>query len=136
MNTRSAARISRWSALYRRLLPAYWIFLTAMTHLPKPDVPRAVNNDRFLHVLAFGVLTFLYWKVRESLATPISLASIGLALIALMGYAALDEYLQGFTGRTTDFLDWVADCIGIIGVLVLLEVWRRVMQPHAKPSRL
>lgn len=113
------------------MLPAYWVFLAAMTHLPKPIVPRAINNDRMLHFVAFGVLAFFYWKVRETFAAPTTRLSPVFAAAVLLAYAAVDECVQQFTGRTTDPLDWLADAAGVIAVLAALVTIRHVRNRRA-----
>jgi VanZ family protein len=46
------------------------------------------------------------------------------ALAVLVLYAALDEWLQGFIGRSAALTDWLADVLGAVLVLAVLE-WRR-----------
>lgn len=114
-----------WERWYRRALPAYWVFLFACTHAPLPRVGDIPGGDKTLHVLAFAVLAFFYWRFAESFGRPVRGRVFWIALPLLMAYAALDELLQGPFGRYPDWRDWVANCVGICGVLFVLEFFRR-----------
>jgi VanZ family protein len=114
-----------WTEWYRRALPAYWLFLFSVTHLPflRLDMPYA-PSDKVAHLGAFGLLAFLFWRFVEGLGRPLSGRFVYIAAFWLYAYGAFDEYLQQFVGRSTDLDDWVCDVCGITVVLVLLE-WRR-----------
>ena len=130
----SAATVSPWDHLYRRLLPAYWMFVFACTHLPRPDIGfvPTEEKDKILHTLGFAPLGFLFWRFAESLHRPVSGRLVWIAWICLATYAALDEYTQQFVGRSTDPVDWLCNMIGISSVLAVLE-WRRRKRLRAGP---
>jgi VanZ family protein len=118
-------QLSRWDDWYRRTLPAYWIFLFCVTHLPKLELDLGVSaGDKIAHFVAYGLLAFLLWRFAEGLARPLSgrfavWAAVGIAL-----YGALDEWTQPAFGRSASVFDWVNDVVGSVFVLGLLE-WRR-----------
>ncbi len=114
-----------WTHWYRRVLPAYWIFLFALTHLPRLQLTGPENSDTLGHAVAFGLLAFLYWRFAETLARPRPPAFVWQAAGVLVAWAALDEYLQRFVDRTPDLIDWAADVVGIGLVLGALELRRR-----------
>jgi VanZ family protein len=125
----NAARPSRWGAAwtqwYRMALPAYWISLFALTHFPKLEFNAPISApDKYAHIGAFGLLAFLFWRFVETIRRPLSGRFVWFAAIWLIGYAAFDEYLQQFVGRTTDLGDWLCDAAGMAVVLAVLE-WRR-----------
>jgi VanZ family protein len=118
-------RNSAWDQWYRRALPAYWIFLFCATHFPRLELDIPIRApDKVAHWTAFGLLTFLFWRFAETLHRPVSRRFVWKAGLALLAYAAVDEYLQQFVGRSTDLTDWVCNGAGIITVLAWLE-WRR-----------
>lgn len=115
----------RWEHWFRRLLPAYWVFLFLCTHLPRPERLGPVRSDKTAHVLAFAVLALAYWKFVESFRRPLPDNFVWWAAMVLFAYAAVDEYLQGFVGRGPDVADWLADVAGVAAVLIVLELRRR-----------
>lgn len=122
-----------WRTWYRRALPAYWIFLFCVTHFPELDLSGApVPSDKFVHFVAFAILAFLYWRFVESFDRPLDGRFFWGALVILSAYAAIDEYLQEFVGRSADLGDWLANVTGIAAVLAILEALRRLAQVRLK----
>lgn len=99
-------------------LVGYWGLLFFATHYPRVAIPGEIpNSDKLVHFGAFGGLAFLFWvAVRPRL---------WVAAAILIPYAGLDEWLQQFTGRFTDLMDFVANTIGIVVVLGALALHRR-----------
>jgi VanZ family protein len=126
---------SVWTQWYRRALPAYWLFLFCVTHLPflRLDLPIE-SSDKVAHLGAFGLLAFLFWRFVEALGRPLSGRFVYLAGFWLFAYAGFDEYLQQFVGRSTDLDDWLCDTAGITAVLLLLEWRRRKARPRGSNS--
>jgi VanZ family protein len=121
-----ATGFSPWTHFYRRALPAYWIFLFCATHFPRLRISGPLPNiDKILHGLCFGLLAFLLWRFIETFRRPASSKTFWTILVVLAGYGILDEWLQGFVGRGTDLADWIADVIGTVAVLLVLESRRR-----------
>jgi len=80
---------------------------------PIPEVTTRVW-DKFLHAIEYSGLAALFVRALagEGLAW---LAALLVAVMLTMGYAASDEYHQGFVpARSTDVRDWVADSIGAV----------------------
>ncbi len=125
-----------WEQWYRRALPAYWIFLFCASHFPKPQLPGH-GSDKLAHFLAFGALAFLFWRCVESFHRQLSGRFVWIAFAGLAAYAAVDEYLQRFVGRTPSLHDWLADLVGIAAVLLALELYRRFTASPAvtRPER-
>lgn len=124
-----------WNHWYRHALPAYWIFLFSASHFPKLELGGPSSSDKFAHVVAFGLLAFLFWRFVETLRRPVGRGFVWTAAVWLIAYAALDEYLQQFVGRTTDSADFLANTSGIVCTLAILE-WRRrsAAQPRQTPA--
>ncbi len=112
----------RWTWPLRLLLAAYWIALFLATHL---RVPRIIQDevsafDKGIHGAAYFVLAELLvlsngWPYR------LPARRLMLLTVVVVGYAALDEWLQTFVGRFGDVRDWVSDSIG--GICALLIAW-------------
>ena len=107
----------------RLLLGVYWTALFVATHLPSDLVPSRVDaQDKLIHVAAYLVLTVLCgmaWRL-DAHRSPV--AWLQMALL-LLGYAAADEFLQKFVpGRHAEFLDWLADGIGVAAGVLALHV--------------
>jgi VanZ family protein len=104
------------------LLVGYWLALFVSTHIPSPPhalVPRV--SDKLLHFAGYAGLTFLVclnWSLRRALAWRQWLGV--LVLLAVLG--AIDEVTQIPVGRQCDFLDWIADVIGIAAGLASFGV--------------
>ena len=100
----------RWAVL---LLMLYWIALFIGTHIPIGALMHQVRvNDKWVHALAFSGLSFLLaWAIptREN-----RWINVLLALVTCVFYAALDEILQIPVGRTADWMDFLADILGVI----------------------
>ncbi len=125
---------SAWEHWYRRVLPAYWVFLFSATHFPRLELGLDVpESDKLAHLVAFGLLAYLFWKFAESYRRPTPAGFVWRAATCLLAYAAIDEWLQQFVGRSTSLLDYVADAVGIAVVLAWLE-WRRRAVSRTAPG--
>ncbi len=132
MSTAPPARaLTGWDQWYRRMLPAYWMFLFSCTHFPNLRLELGVpESDKLAHTTAFGLLAFLFWRFAETLRRPLSSRFIWKAWFVLGLYAGVDEYLQQFVGRSTDVADWLCNMLGISAVLIALELLRRRRASH------
>lgn len=92
--------------------------------LPSQDVPDLIGSDKLKHFVAFGLLAFWF----GSIVVRADLPWVGVAVVAIGG---LIELLQGSMGlgRDPEWLDWVADALGVALGLVLaltpLGQWAR-----------
>jgi len=97
------------------LLVGYWAALVAGTHWPRPPHMLGLGtSDKVLHLTAYfglSLLVYFNWAVWRS----VSLRH-GIAIAALLiAFGAVDEVTQIPFGREAQFLDWVADCVGVLG---------------------
>ena len=113
----------------RRWMPpiAWAAIILILTSIPGADLPKLpfADADKVAHGALYGVLGLLSlrasWRPgREAWSLVAVLASV-----ALM--SALDELHQQFiSGRSVEFLDWVADCSGAAaGAAAAAAVGRR-----------
>jgi len=73
-------------------------------------------SDKFLHFVVFGILGWflargLYHSKNEFIKKQFVIVSCIIGFI----FAFSDEWHQSFVpGRSSEFLDWTADCLGIL----------------------
>ena len=96
----------------------YWVLLFIGTHMPANRLLASMHqSDKVLHFGAFAGLSFLMaWAIPTNMHKLYR--NTLLAAFVTVAYAGLDELLQIPVGRTADWKDFYADCIGIgIGLL-------------------
>lgn len=110
-----------------RLWIGYWLGMFVVMHVP--IVPRGAmavqHGDKVTHFVLYFLLTWLgarYWRARGRRM------SVGVLLgwaAVYTAYAAADEWLQQFVGRTTSMSDWVADVTGVVVATAILALRHR-----------
>ena len=99
----------------------YWPALFILAHIPIPRVVyKAHVSDKSLHFLAYLTLAFLIWfSLNPDARIRWSKAVVWLVLLMIAGYAAIDELLQEYVGRSCDAMDFFADVAGGITGLII-----------------
>jgi hypothetical protein len=110
-------RVLFWSAA---------VFALVMASLPQPPALPGAPSDKVQHVLAFACLALLGWA-----AYP-RLGAFKLVL-GLSAFGALIELVQTIPSlhRDAEALDWLADTLAAIAVLLAILAWRRVRRRTA-----
>ncbi|MBT7727594.1 MAG: VanZ family protein [Planctomycetaceae bacterium] len=91
----------------------YSIALVFATHLPNVNtIVRIHGFDKVLHCAAYGCQAALAIGVL-CVTGRASFRNIIILVGALACFGGLDEITQPRFGRQAEFLDWVADCVGI-----------------------
>ncbi|WP_459556471.1 VanZ family protein [Lacunimicrobium album] len=107
-----------WALL--TMLVTYWMVLLYATHMPVEYVESVEVSDKFMHVAAYAVLSFLLastlhclnWRFRAIVPT---------VLLTTMIYGGIDETTQPWFGRVADIVDWSADQAGgVLGIILYL----------------
>lgn len=96
-----------------------------LTHIPKEAMPpRFQENslDKLHHVVAYGVITFLFIISVKVPSTPFLFSLLFFAILAI---GIVDEVTQPLVNRTASLADIVANFIGIATVLLLSMVGSR-----------
>ena len=107
---------------YPAILYAALIFILSASLSVAPP-PGLVFEDKIYHFMEYGVFSFLlflafYHSRNEFLKKNVFF----LSCIIGMAYGLSDEIHQSFVpGRSCEFLDFVADCLGV--VLVQIGIW-------------
>ena len=111
-----------------KLLIIAILFTTAVfvfTHLPQEIMPSQFEKDgvdKLEHVLAYGVITFLFLI---SLRTSPTILTALLLFLVISTIGAFDELTQPFVNRTASVTDLAADIVGILSALLFFTVRRR-----------
>lgn len=115
---RNAARIG---------LVFYWPVIFALTHSPRVVewVRPAGVSDKTAHFVVYLVLGMLLWYAAAGYekARP-GAGAFWCAAAVLVGYSGLDEWLQGFVGRTVALADFVANVAGVAGAMFVVSIFR------------
>jgi VanZ family protein len=102
----------------------YAILIFVISSIPYLSITssRFELLDKFYHFIEFGVLSFLLFLA--FFKSEVKLLNTKPQLFSTffgVGYAFSDEVHQYFVpGRSADIFDFVADCIGVILVQVIL----------------
>ena len=99
-----------------------------LTHIPQEVMPTRLQTsglDKLEHVMAYGLITFLFIL---SPRNSYSMLSASLLFFAVLVVGAIDELTQPFVNRIASFTDWLANVIGIVTVLLLSIVGKRQFQ--------
>ena len=104
-----------------------WVFIIAILHaIPGSDIQMISFSELFLidklrHVVIFMIGVYLF-AISTKQQTTQSLRNISVLFVI---YGLLLEVLQGFifVARSADFLDWVADIIGVfLGIWTYMKI--------------
>jgi hypothetical protein len=81
-------------------------------------------SDKTLHYLAYFVLVFLLWfATSPERKVNWRKAAVWWILFVVVVYGVIDEWLQGYAGRSSDVLDFLANLAGAFTGLVLLSIF-------------
>ncbi len=105
----------------------YWILLFIGTHIPANAVlGKLPASDKVLHAVAFAGLAFqMAWAIPTD-RSRIHQNTVYAAIVCVI-YAAVDEILQIPVGRTADWKDFVADCVGVCVGLSTYTIARAIL---------
>ena len=117
-------------------LGIYWPVIFWLSHIPVPQIARQSGmSDKTMHLIAYFALTFLAWfAVSPYEKMQWHRKKVWLLLGIIICYAAMDEILQAYVGRSADMLDFAADLFGIflaLGLLSLLSFWSALLTASA-----
>ena len=106
-------------------LVLYWPVIFFLAHMP--NVPgwilRTQMSDKALHYLGYLILAFLWWfSIYPNKKPSIFSYHLWFTVAMMMVYGATDEWLQRFTHRTPDIMDFAADMLGVLTGLVIFGV--------------
>ena len=121
-----------------KFIPAIiWAFIIAvLCLLPQsafynPEFLHKLPLDKIAHFTMFFILSILVWlgmKITNYKAVKIPKYSILLVILILLLYGGITELAQNILTKTrhTEFLDFLADCAGILaGLFFYLLIKRR-----------
>lgn len=105
----------------------YVILLTATILAYTRRIPVGIKRipyyDTIGHFLLFGILALLLDRAMGGRNVKVFRGSVSLAALMVIGYAVIDEGLQGFSSvRTVDATDLLAGMCGVL-CFVLFGRW-------------
>lgn len=114
---------------WKTLLVAAIILYASLLRVPHFTLPPVDYGDKWVHLLAYALLSFTAcWESKQSglCGWRIILIAIGIPII----YGGIIEMLQAywFYPRTGSWLDWIADCAGVLvggGILLAYHTIRK-----------
>ena len=114
-------RLADWRAS-RTARSVFWaaaIFAFVMAIVPQPPQLPGEPSDKVQHIIAFATLGVL-----SSFAYPATTLTRLLASLSLFG--AVIEVVQAIPSlhRDSDVVDWIADTVAVIVVLLIVRWWR------------
>jgi len=101
----------------------YWPGLFVLTHMPIPEqVRQAEVSDKSLHLVSYLILVFLVWfAINPDKKVRWRKSRVWWVFAAIIAYGVIEEVVQGYTGRSCDFMDLAADAVGTAAGLVLFS---------------
>jgi len=108
------------------ILAVYWLLVFTSTHIPRSYQEKIKGHDITLHLLAYLILTLLYWLTRYHKTRPNGREfKLYGTIILIAAYAAVDELSQILVQRNCSFNDWLSDMAGCALALGFLYILRR-----------
>ena len=113
-------RLARWSCL------VLWACAAVASHLPPQRLPRlGTGLATALHGVGYFVLSSALWLTLRLHAQS---RNRRLALLlAVPAYAVMEELTQPLLGRCTSTADWLADVLGTVAAVAVLEVLNGIL---------
>jgi VanZ family protein len=104
-------------------------YLSSQSSIDTPSL--FPGQDKLFHMMAFGVLGFLFMGSMKSTSSGYRIGQVWLVVILVVLYGLLDEFHQYFVpGRTVDIYDALADAAG-----ALLGAWSMYILVRILASR-
>jgi len=103
----------------------FTVLVLLLTHIPKEAMPPRLQEnsyDKLHHVVAYGVITFLFILSLKVSSTPFLFSLLFFAILAI---GIVDEVTQPLVNREANLTDLAANVIGIVTVLLFSMVNKR-----------
>jgi len=106
----------------------YGITITALSLRPHIDMGDAPYNDKVAHAVAYGVFTFLAWRLTQSLsgAARQKIKQFLWLALGIFIYSGLIEIAQSYTGRTMSLYDLIANGTGVLLCIIVLNSLKKL----------
>jgi hypothetical protein len=102
----------------------YWPLIFTLTHIPIPKIIRNIpESDKVLHFFAYMLLSMLIWfAIKSDEKVNFRKAAVWWVFVIVVWYGVMDEWLQGFVGRTPDIWDFASDAAGTVCTMLLISI--------------
>lgn len=124
MTWEATDRSKRLLSLWRWV--GLWVVMFLATHVPVPSAGALPlgHGDKVLHFGLYFLLTYLGGRYLRAKGRRLSLTLLLFWAVVYCTYAAFDEWLQQFVGRSMSLSDWVWDVVGILVATATLAAMR------------
>jgi VanZ family protein len=109
-----------------------WVAAFVATHVPAESVPQTGLTESSSHLLGFLGLTGVFWGALAAYGTAAG-RRMGVAIVVMAVYAAVDEITQGLVRRSPAVSDWLMDIIGTLCAVAALEAVARLIGVRRSP---
>ena len=118
-----------------RLIGGYWksiivgigILYVSLVRDPGISLPSIDGADKWVHILMYAILGIaIYWdSIRQKMSGWLLWL---IAMVLPMVYGGIIEIAQErwFAPRSGEWMDWLADCIGVVVGVVLVMIIKRL----------
>lgn len=118
-----------------RLIGGYWksiivgigILYVSLVRDPGISLPSIDGADKWVHGLMYAILGIaIYWdSIRQKMSGWLLWL---IAMVLPMVYGGIIEIAQErwFAPRSGEWMDWLADCIGVVVGVVLVMIIKRL----------
>jgi len=96
--------------------------ITILSLYPLPVLPEVPGSDKSHHLIAYSVLA-----IPMVIANPRNLL---LYLLLLIIYGGLIEIIQPYVNRYGEWLDFLANIIGVISTYIVVSIYRFYRQSN------
>ncbi len=99
-----------------------WVVMFLTTHVPVASAGALPfrHGDKILHFGLYFLLTYLGGRYLRATGRRLSVPLLLVWAVVYCTYAAFDEWLQQFVGRSMSPSDWVWDVVGILAATATL----------------
>ncbi|NNC98856.1 MAG: VanZ family protein [Gammaproteobacteria bacterium] len=101
--------------------------ITAMSLIPLAELPELSGHDKAHHLLAYGLLMF-----PAALRKP---PAWGLLALGYLAWSGILELLQPLVNRHAEWLDFLANCSGLLCAVVIAELTGKAMAGRPSDRR-
>ncbi len=113
------------------ILTLVWAVIVAVLLLiPGDDLPKEElfeGFDKVVHVLIFGIFSFLFVSMRDKANSKIEWLFLLISFLVSISYSLLLEYFQNFIpGRQFDAKDLLANSIGVVFGLTIYGIKKQI----------
>lgn len=104
-----------FSGYWKTIIVAGIILYASLLREPRFSLPTLIHGDKWMHMLSYALLGAMAWWDSTSSGNS-GWKRTAIAIVFPILYGGIIEWLQElwFYPRTSDWIDWAADSIGVL----------------------